>query len=224
MLSPEQFKDWGNRQLSLFPDLPSGQPDMGMTRGNPGMPLYRSVVTQTGVRELEHQDFDLNDAADRRMVASAILHRVNERRSDRGHATRLGIHWQHEHDYASDLADNLDREHNSTSRRFHTHTPVIVEADHPGHEHVVGFDYDHRQGPPEEVTKRGMYSSPSGLGREARDWRVINDTVGPHNLLDAMQPEVPVRPGAPLTVRALHVRNPADDQWHRIPVNHRGEA
>lgn len=72
--------------------------------------------------------------------------------------------------------------------------PAIFEAYHPGPKHVM--DYDNEDGRP--IMERTI--APRGYGRSVLD-------------------EVPIRPGAPLTMRAVHTASGRGDlQRHRLPA------
>lgn len=211
-LNPHQFGEQG----ILF-QAPLGQPERGTFKGNPAARLYRAVQVPGHVAE---------DGPER------ILEHINGRHTDRGHDTNMGIHWQHDLPTAQDYASHLE----TTGRHSdHGGVSVILEADHPGHEHVVddtpvtrverlrGKPMLTDDGPPE-----GVYAGRPGNNRLTgykKDWALIADTVGPHNMNAAMLAEVPIRPGAPMRVSALHTPNPEKlGDFVRNPVQFKGTA
>lgn len=79
-----------------------------------------------------------------------------------------GIHWTHDLDATHWLSEGMTK-------------PVIYEAAHPGHEHVMSYD-------------------------DPKDAKTLKDTTGfdkesAHRMTPA---EVPIRPGAPLQIMAMH--------------------
>lgn len=198
-LNPHQFGD----QLTLF-HAPLGQPEAGVFRGNPNARLYRRL-------NLPSDAFDFTDP-------EKGIRQVHEsQRVERGHEIGLGIHWQH------DIENAKRHTWGAGNRR------VILEADHPGHEHVVDFTHDWRAGPMED--SRGQVISGSRAYPRAersewtqrqRDYHIAEATIGPHNMLGHVLPEVPIRPGAPLQVHAVHVEGRGG--WMRHPVGFEGMA
>lgn len=198
-LNPHQFGD----QLTLF-HAPLGQPESGTFNGNPHARLYRALHVPDHVTTPE-----------------AAFEHASQPHRDRGHSTRLGIHWQHDYAYAQDLADTA---HSSDwgGHGDDSHS-VILEADHPGHEHVIDQTPVQGGGPPEGIPLN-TYAHDRLTGYQ-KDWALINDTVGPHNLNSAMLPEVPVRPGAPMQIHAVHFPHPTKSgEYVRVPFKARGLA
>jgi hypothetical protein len=147
----------------------------------------------------------------------------------------MGIHWQHDlgyaHDYANDLKENGVHGRNNF--------PVIIEADHPGVEHVIDRSTDWKKGrdtagsvgmQPVSPKELGPHPDRGGFNRNAltghaKDWSLVNDTVGPHDMDAWMVPEVPVRPGAPMRVHAIHTPDPENPgSYIRNPVQFKGIA
>lgn len=214
-LNPHQFGD----QLTLF-DAPLGQPDRGTFRGNQHARLYRSVQVPTHAMEAlrKSQWGDDVGGPDHEAVLE-VLAQAARPHSDRGHDTNLGIHWQHSKAAAEDYASDLT----TSGRHGDRGISVIIEADHPGYDHVVDNTPNPGGGPPEGA--RDGARSNNRLTGYAKDWALINDTVGPHNLDSAMLPEVPVRPGAPMAVHAIHMPDPAKSgNYLRNPVQFKGQA
>lgn len=181
-------------QMTLF-DAPLGQPDRGTFKGNPHARLYRAV-----------------SVPDRLSTPEEVWQHVNRPGRDRGHDRTLGIHWQHDRDTAYGHLPDYEGERK-----------VVLEADHPGLEHVVDNTPTWHGGPPEEAIS---YRSRNRLTGYPKDWALIHDTVGPHTMDAAMLAEVPVRPGASLSVHAVHM---PDDHgkigdWVRNPVQFKGVA
>lgn len=199
-LNPHQFGDQG----VLF-DAPLGQESTGVFKGNQHARLYRSLQIPEWHAEKPQDVADF----------------VAQPRSDRGHETHLGIHWQHDLDVASDLA--VTSNSNDWGRHGDHGVSVILEADHPGYEHVVDFTPEPGGGPPEGMKPRAFRSG--ALTGRQRDWALTNDTIGAHDLLDFMLPEVPVRPGAPMRVHAIHMENPHKaGEYIRHPLQFKGQA
>jgi hypothetical protein len=197
-MNPHQFGD----QLTLF-HAPLNQPEMGVTKGNPNARLYRTV----------HVPEHLTSAQD-------VVEYANRPGKDYPHDRNLGIHWQHHLNIAQDHLGHRD-EASKYGRHGDKGTPVILEADHPGLEHIV--DATPHDGPP----KGAVGGSPKNnhLTGYPKDWALIHDTVGPHDMNDAMLAEVPVRPGAPMAVHAVHFPDPTDhNAWVRNPVQFKGIA
>lgn len=210
-LNPHQFGD----QLPLF-HAPLGQPESGTFQGNPQARLYRAMQVP-----------DWHDTPE------AVLQHASQPGVDRGHDRSLGIHWQHDLGEATDLA-NTAQSNNWGKYGDHGH-PVILEADHPGHEHVIDdtphLSYQNIRGkqmladagPPEGA--RAGYPGNNRLTGYPKDWALLTDTVGPHNVNSMMLPEVPVRPGAPMRIAAVHLPHPTiSGEFVRHPVQFRGQA
>lgn len=226
-LSPHQFGDQG----TLF-DAPLGQPDAGTFTGNPHARLYRAVSVdprQMDAVRKSRWGHDLGGSAED--AAHEVLNAVNRPRQDAMHNTQMGIHWQHDLAYAHDYANDL-----GTHNRHGDHAlSVIIEADHPGTEHVIDRSTDWKSGPrdqrfnhalpPKEIKDPDGRYDRNKLTGHAKDWALINDTVGPHDMDSAMVPEVPVRPGAPLRVHAVHFPDPENHgAYIRNPVQFKGQA
>jgi hypothetical protein len=192
-LNPHQFGD----QLTLF-NAPLGQPEAGTFKGNPHARLYRTI-----------------EVPSRLSTPEEVLQFASRPGKDGGHDRSLGIHWQHDIDVASDHGAHWNG--NEDSKK------VILEADHPGHDHVVDNSPTWHGGPPEEAINHRGRNKLSGY---PKDWALIHDTVGPHTLDTAMLAEVPVRPGAPMKVHAVHM--PESDEYGaphvRNPVQFKGMA
>lgn len=101
----------------------------------------------------------------------------------------LGTHWTHDLEQAKSYA--YDNEEHAPAKYTHH---VILEADHPGHQHVMDWS-------------------------KPEDRKILHDTVM-GNPSDA-DPEIPIRPGAPIHVRAIHHLNPegSDEDFTRRPVD-----
>lgn len=184
-----------DEQLPLHPGLGTGMEEQGLYKGTPQLPLYRALQ----LPHPDHMGHDVRDllgkdhATDQAVAHHFVSHAVDGH-NDRGHHTTLGIHWSHDSEATQDLADHA---HNSDwGNHGDAGHPVMLEADHPGHEHVLDY----------ETTDRTH-----------RDHKVVSDTVGTHDVHQFMLPEVPVRPGAPMHLRAIHVQK-HDGTYHRIPV------
>lgn len=202
-LNPHQFGD----QLTLF-NAPLGQPETTTLKGNPHARLYRMVMVPNHLTD-----------------PKAVMEHVSQPGSDRGHSRSMGIHWQHDLDIATDLSHQADRDEWGGFGSGGNHHPVIVEADHPGHKHVVDFTPTPHGGPPEGVV--GGSPRNNRLTGYKKDWALIHDTVGPHDLGAAMLPEVPIRPGAPMQVHAVHFpdeESSTSGDFKRVPVKYKGQA
>lgn len=193
-------------QLPLHPDLGHGMDEWGMYKGSPQLPLYRGVaLPDVHEHHLEH----LGKSPEHdQAIAHHLMDRIDTQHSDRGHRTQLGIHWSHDPEATMDLANTAHADWHNGGEHGH---PVMLEADHPGHEHVIDFS------DPMKEQGGGRPDKPS------KDWHLTNDTIGSHNMLKFMLPEVPIRPGAPMHLRAIHVQKPNGD-FHRIPVGLRTKA
>lgn len=215
-LNPHQFGDQG----TLF-HAPLGQPFSGVFKGNPHARIYRNIGMPSSVAR------DFRETGDVGVITDHITRTTKDVGIDRS----LGFHWQH------DLS----------AAKEHTWGPgyarVVVEADHPGHEHVLNFDHDHESGPMEDHKGNVIQSRPYSNAERAlwtprmRDYHAMEATVGPHSMKDTVLPEVPIRPGAPLNVHAVHLPAPSDQQpqayargddsariWNRHPVQFKGRA
>lgn len=203
-LNPHQFGDQG----TLF-HASLGQPDMGVVRGHPQARMYRAIHIPE-----QHAG-----------TPEDVLAYASQSRRDTGHPISLGIHWQHDLPTAQDLSAEAER--NNWGRHGDAGVSVMLEADHPGHEHVLDFSHNPESGPPEELGNQAerFGPAPKSASQSSKDWKVVNDTVGPHNMLGAMLPEVPVRPGAPMRVHAVHLPHPeTSGEYVRNPVQFRGYA
>lgn len=226
-LNPHQFGD----QMTLF-DAPLGQPDAGTFNGNPNARMYRAVgvhADSVGVYRDPH-GFGYEAPPD---FHQRLLDNISRNRKDAGHDVSMGIHWQHSLPYAHDYANDLDESGVHGSRNF----PVIIEADHPGNEHVIDRSTEWTRDPirgtnTKPVPPKELGKDPDGRGvprnkltGHAKDWSLINDTVGPHSEDAWMVPEVPIRPGAPLRVHAIHTPDPENrGSYIRNPVRFDGRA
>lgn len=193
-LNAHQFGGQG----TLF-HAPIGQPEGGLTTGNPHARLYRTLQVPG----------HLTDPKD-------VLDYASQKGVDGGHERNLGIHWSHRLDETSDLA------HEVQDGNWGRHGPdahaVIIEADHPGREHIIDASTHHT--PPE-----GMKAGKTRLQGDAKDFAVIRDTVGPYSEHPMALPEVPVRPGAPMRVHAVHMPHPEKaGEFVRNPVQFKGIA
>lgn len=218
-LSPHQFGDQG----TLF-DAPLGQQARGTFRGNQAARIYRTVHVRMPMEDdgFRKSRWGHDVGGPDEPAVQSILQSVSRKHSDRGWDTNLGIHWQHDLGAAQDhFGGNAEAYGNHGSRGIE----AIIEADHPGYDHIVDNTPTPHGGPPEGVTSSAFSSRRKGLTGYERDWAIINDTVGPHDLDSAMLPEVPVRPGAPMTVHAIHLPDPErHGQFIRNPVQFKGYA
>lgn len=179
-LNPHQFGD----QLTLF-HATLNQPEAGVVRGHPQARLYRSMQVPN-----HHTD------------PHSILQYASRPGRDSGVQRSLGLHWQHDLTYAQDLASTVHGE--NWGRHGENGHAVILEADHPGFDHVVTHDT----------------AKPGSL-----DEKVINQTVGPKEENEMLLPEVHTRPGAPMVVRAVHTPHPTrSGEFIRHAVNFKGQA
>jgi len=93
-------------------------------------------------------------------------------------------------------------EHNSNTDNS---TSIIFEADHPGPEHIMDWE-------------------------NPRDKRTLEDIVVSEDFKDQSLPEVSVRPGTPMNIRAVHISGPDPKDkfaWnilHRVPTNRQHHA
>jgi hypothetical protein len=229
-LNPHQF----GAQPTLF-DAPLGQPDAGTFKGNPHARLYRAVaVNPRNMEAVRRSGWGDDIGGSDHDALNEILHHVNRPRTDAMHNINMGIHWQHDLGRAQDYAYDLSQ-HNRHGGNALT---AIIEADHPGLEHVIDTSTNWRPRreswespmmavPPKEIKDpEGRYDR-NKLSGHAKDWALVNDTIGPHDMDAAMYPEVPIRPGAPMRVHALHLPDPGS--WSRTehirnPVQFRGQA
>jgi hypothetical protein len=99
----------------------------------------------------------------------------------------VGIHWTHDIDAVKWLSDQM-------------HRPVVYEAAHPGHEHVMTYD-------------------------DPKDAKTLKDTTGfdKDNAHDMVPAEVPIRPGAPIRVMAVH-HPVGTNGWRRTRREYQGRA
>lgn len=206
-LNPHQFGDQG----TLF-DAPLGQPDNGIFRGHPQARLYRSITVP------EHHVSDL----------SGLPGYLAREGKDAGVSRRIGIHWQHDLSFAHQWSDSLSGEDGRS--------PVIVEADHPGHENVMYdnemsimnhqqlSDHIRRNSVGHRDADGNVRSGPTAPGSDAH---TLYKTVFAAGGIDAtdVEPEVPVRPGTDLSIHAIHVPDAyAPSGYRRIPMQFRGQA
>jgi hypothetical protein len=165
--------------------MPSG----GLTPGEPSLPLYRYI-------NLHHGDTDWADSVDDALVGKKTADVGNEV-LDRSTQRRLGSHWTHDFNFVKDWADYHTNTNNSTS--------VILEASHPGAEHIMDW------------------SNP-------RDKGTLEDIVVSEDFRDMALPEVSIRPGTPMNIRAVHVSGPdptdkfAPNILHRLPITRQHPA
>lgn len=141
----------------------------GVVKGDPLQPLFRQIAVPGAGR----------------MKLPKLLETVNQLGDDRGVPRRMGLHWTHDYDQAWDWGAGDDEDES-----------IIIEADHPGLEHVMDWGGD--------------------------DDAVLDRTVVGKEYAKFASPEVSVRPGAPLNVRAVH-RWRGDD-YRREVFGFRGEA
>ena len=186
-------------QLPLHPDLPTGMPDRGVIKGNPQLPLYRAMSVEHNDPEFDdHMDHHLGESREGdQKIAERLMGHITAPKSDRGTATHVGLHWTHDKDWAEDFAHHARGMYEKDDFPG-SHRPVIVEAHHPGHEHVMSWD-------------------------NPADHKPLTNTVGPQDVDSWMLGEVPVRPGAPMHIKALHVAR-SDGSFHRIPMNMHHQA
>lgn len=171
------FEDGGQGYL-----WPYKMPDSGTTRGVEGMHLYRGVELTRGYDD-PHEALDaLVNAPARTALRDGVGHREP--------GATLGRHWTHDKDYAGWLADGEGAVDDKGR-----YTGVIIEAEHPGHEHVLDWDKDREE---------------------------ASATIIPEQVREKAQPEVPIRGGAPMRVRAIHL--PKGTGWQRHEVDHRSKA
>ncbi len=167
-LNPHQFGDQG----TLF-DAPLGQPHKGVFKGNPAARLYRNVVVP---------DHVLDRGVD------GIMDHLNRSGKDSGVSRTLGIHWQHDLGMAESYNDHTVPD---------GHSQVFMEADHPGHKHVLD---------PESIPDSSdLYGARSSL-KPGTDAHTMFHTVvtGGGIKRSDVEPEVPIRPGAPMRITALY--------------------
>lgn len=188
-------------QLPLHPDLPTGMPDRGVIKGNPQLPIFRAMAVNHGDREFDDfMDDNLGKShqVDQK-IAERLMGHITSPKSDRGVPMHVGLHWTHDKDWAEDFAHHAHGMYEGNGEdEIGTHRPVIVEAHHPGLEHAMSWD-------------------------NPADHKPLTKTVGEQQYDSAMLGEVPIRPGAPLHIKALHVKR-SDGSFHRIPMNMHHQA
>ena len=164
------FEDGGQGYL-----WPYKMPQSGTTKGVEGMHLYRSV-------ELTQDHTDPQGAL--REILNTPERETPWYNPDSGTkepGSTLGRHWTHDRDWAKGYG-----------------TPnVVLEAEHPGHQHVMDWDKDRAE---------------------------ADATVVHHDYIERSLPEVPIRAGSPMRVRAVHLYNEGEDRWDRHEVDHRSTA
>lgn len=199
ILTPYHAAVMDYEQLPLHPDLPTGMPDRGVIKGNPQLPLYRAMSVEHNDPEFDdHMDHHLGESREGdQKIAERLMGHITAPKSDRGTATHVGLHWTHDKDWAEDFAHHARGMYEKDDFPG-SHRPVIVEAHHPGHEHVMSWD-------------------------NPADHKPLTNTVGPQDVDSWMLGEVPVRPGAPMHIKALHVAR-SDGSFHRIPLNMHHQA
>lgn len=74
---------------------------------------------------------------------------------------------------------------------------VVLEAEHPGYDAVLDWD---------------------------RDRREAENTIVPYGARESAMPEVPIRAGSRVRVRAVHTYDQAGEQWVRHPVDVESKA
>lgn len=190
-LNPHQFGDQG----TLFV-APLGQPTSGVFKGNPAARMYRSIsVPYEKIR-------DYRETGD----VGVLTDHINRPGKDTGVDRNIGLHWQHDVEFA--------KKHNWGEGQ-----PIVVEADHPGHDHVMTSHSDDpamKTVMPDRGSNNGAWLEPNSRG---------------------VLPEVPIRPGTSLNIRAVHVPLPAKEQpqtyhrgddsariWNRHEVDYVGRA
>lgn len=166
-------------------NMPTG----GLTRGESSLPLYRYI-------KLRHNDPEFSDLVDDTLVGKASAD-IGNQVLDKSTQSRLGSHWTHDFDFVKDWADY----HTNTDN----YTSVILEAEHPGNEHIMDWDNQH-------------------------DKQTLEDIVVSEDFKDSSLPEVSVRPGTPMSLRAVHISGPdpkdkfAPNILHRIPTTRQHPA
>ena len=191
-------------------DAPLGQPDSGTHRGNPNARLYRAISTDTSGTPDE------------------ILERISKSQNTDvpGKHEGLGLHWQHDLGVAQDYASDV--------YNIKGDNPMIIEAEHPGYEHVL------HHGPKDMPVPHGVKTTgykghgepvldrlPHGQkhSQEAKDYVTYDNTVGEHEYANLMVTEVPIRPKAPMKVTAVLTPHPTrSGEFQRHEVNYRGTA
>lgn len=169
-------------------NMPTG----GLTRGESSLPLYRYI-------NLKHKDPDFSDLVDDTLEGKSgrTSEDIGNQVLDKSTERRLGSHWTHDFDFVKDWADYHTNTDNSTS--------IILEASHPGNEHIMDWD-------------------------NQRDKQTLEDIVVSEDFKDMSLPEVSVRPGTPMNLRAVHISGPdpkdrfAPNILHRIPTNRQHPA
>lgn len=189
-------------------DAPLGQPERGTHRGNPNARLYRAI-----------------DNVDHSSGVEGALKQIGS--SDNtdvpGRHLGMGLHWQHDLGVAKDYANSL-----------HAESSVIIEAEHPGYEHVMHHGTNDYK-PPHGVrtSNKGGFGEPTLAklpqgekhSQEAKDYVTYDNTVGEHEYASDMITEVPIRPKAPMRVTALLTPHPTrSGEFQRHEVNFKGTA
>lgn len=83
------------------------------------------------------------------------------------------------------------------AKNFFGNSNVVLEADHPGRKHVLDWEKDQKE---------------------------ASATVVHHDYIERSLPEVPIRAGSPMNIRAVHLYDESKGGWQRHPIEYRGKA
>lgn len=153
---------------------PYKMPHSGTTEGDPGMPLYRGLV-------LQRDDHPTPESALHEILGTSDRHWETSPVGTKEQGTSLGRHWTHDQHWASSIP----------------YGNAVLEAEHPGREHVMDWDKDRAE---------------------------ASSTIMGHEMRHASLPEVPIRGGAPMKIRAIHLPTGEAGEWERHPINYEGRA
>jgi hypothetical protein len=178
-------------------------PTSGTWFGDSGKPLYRHVLVNHGDEDFsEHMQNVF--AGLKRGTHAQVAHKLMEHiDKPREHAfdSRVGVR------VGSHWTHDFDQVQHYSDYSDHGpgSTSAVLEAHHPGYEHVMRWEHP-------------------------KDSETLSRIVVPAHQKEGAQLEVPIRPGTPMNISALHVRgaNAADryapDDLIRIGMNRRTNA
>lgn len=178
--------------------------DRGTWSGNPGMPIYRHILVNHGDNEFSDDIYNIFAGLKRGThidVAHKLFTHIDRPRThafDGTVKTQVGTHWTHDFNQVQAYSDQA-RGHGDGA------TSVVLEAHHPGLQHVMSWD------------------SP-------KDFATMEKIIVPSRHRESAQLEVPLRPNTPLNITAMHIRAPsatdryAPDDLIRVGLNKRTSA
>lgn len=193
-LNPRQFS-----QLRMFDVEPMVDSEGSIWKGEVEQPLFRQVTlrdnpTLSGMLRGDDRDPVEWDDQFKGGLVAELLKNVTQPRQYGGAMGR-----RIQQNLGFHWTHDEDYAKDWTYDHDEDDVEVVLEADHPGFEHTMS------------------YANPD-------DKDLLEVTTGPEQYKDALAPEVPIRPGAPMNLRGAYFRGADEGDYRYVPFQQRSQA